>query len=326
MQPRCEITIDGSPATSTLTSRLISCSVTDEEGISSDQVEIELNDDTPAQIPRIGAVIGVKMGYEGALSDMGEFIAQDIEVLIRPFQMRIIGKSADLGGKSKTQRERHWDNITIGKLVAQIASENGLASAVAPELASFTYPWIGQNGESDVAFLERLSRNHGAIFSIKARTIIFAVRGSGVSPLGSLLTSLVLDPLTVAPGSCRVSFSQRARFLEVVAVWQDRAGGKRREVTVPCDPQGEGTHTMDQPFGSEATAREGAKAKALELRRKAITFTAEIIGNPAARGGAPVIFQGMRPEIDGRKFIINSANHRFSKDGYKTAVAGSIQP
>lgn len=305
--------------------RLASVSVSDEEGVTSDRLELELNDSPPAAIPRQGAVIGVRLGYGDALSDMGEFIAEEVELRCFPFTMRISGKSADLGGSAKDQKERHWDNITLGALVTQIASEHGFAASVDPSLSSFTYPYLAQVGEGDLAFLERLAQRHNALFAIKARTVVFAVRGSGLSPLGSVLTGITITPQNLGPGSATVTFSERTKYKEVVAVYMDRATGKRVEVTAPGDPAGEGDFTMDQPFGTEAEARAAAASKAAELKRRAATFTATIIGEPAARAGAEVRFSGVRPGIDGLAFVTETARHDFSKSGYMTTLSGSIK-
>src|SRR5687768_9628630 len=105
MRPICEVLIDGKAASGVLMGRLSSCTVTDEEGISADRVDIDLADDPPAEVPQPGAIITVRMGYGAALSDLGEFIAEEVEVSVKPGTMRITGKSADLGGDAKDQKE-----------------------------------------------------------------------------------------------------------------------------------------------------------------------------------------------------------------------------
>jgi phage protein D len=326
MRPVCQILIDGAPASGLFMDRMISCTVTDNEGVSADMVEIELDDNPPAALPRRGAVLSISMGYATGVAFMGEFLAEEIEARALPYSLRITGKSADMGGKEKGQKERHWDDVTLGELIKEIAADHDLASSVDPALASFVYPWIGQIGESDIAFLERLADRHGAIFAIKKRTVIFAQRGAAVSPTGAALTASILTPSVIAPGSCSFTLSERSKYAEVISVYMDRASGERREVTVEADPEGEGAFTIDQPYASQAEARSAATARARELQRRALNFGTQIIGDPTIRGGAPVVFAGVRPGLDGTEFIVETATHAFSKaGGYTTTLTGKLK-
>lgn len=322
MLPLCEITIDGQPASSVFSSRVTSCEVIDKEGIASDTVSIELTDSPPAAIPRRGAVIGVRMGYAGRMAFMGEFEAEEIEVRVIPYTMRIVGKAAGMRGDGKSSRERHWDDTSISDIVKQIAGEHGFGAAVDSRVGAYVYKWIGQVGESDFAFLDRLASRHNAIFSVKGRTLVFAARGSAQSPSGADLTPVIVTPAILKPDSMTVRFADRARFKDVVAVWMDRAAGRKKEVKVTSDSEGEGEYRIGEQFADEDEARLAAEAKARELLRRQCGFECEIVGDPAARGGAPLRFAGCRPGVDGLDFIIETARHSFSKAGYTTTLSG----
>lgn len=322
MRPTCEITIDGKPASSELVARVMSCEVIDKEGLASDTVSIELLDSPPAAIPRMGAIIGVRMGYVGRMAFMGEFEAEEVEVRALPYTMRIVGKAAGMRSEGKSTRERHWDNKSVSDIVGQIAGEHQLRAAVDQRVGSHVYPWIGQVGESDWAFLDRLAGRLNAIFSVKGGSLIFAARGSGESPAGSALTPVLITPEILKPDSMSVRFADRARFKEVVAVWMDRPAGRKKEVKVTSDSKGEGEYRIGEPFADEDEARLAAEAKARELLRRQCGFDCEIVGDPAARGGAPLRFSGCRPGIDGLDFIVDTARHSFSKAGYTTTLSG----
>lgn len=325
MQPACEITIDGRPASSTLSSRVMSCEVTDKEGVASDTVAIELVDSPPATIPRRGAIIGVRLGYVGRMAFMGEFEAEEIEVRALPYTMRIVGKAAGMRGAAKSTRERHWDNKSVKDIVTQIAGEHGLGVAVDARVGGHVYPWIGQTGESDWAFLDRLAARHNAIFSVKGGFLIFASRGSAESPSGAALTQVLVTPQILRPGSMSVRFADRARFKEVVATWMDRGAGRKQSVKVTSDSNGEGEYRIGEQFADEDEARLAAEAKARELLRQQCGFECEIVGDPAARAGAPLRFLGCRPGIDDAEFIVETARHTFSKAGYVTALSGQMK-
>ncbi len=42
------------------------------------------------------------------------------------------------------------------------------------------------------------------------------------------------------------------------------------------------------------------------------------------RAGAPLIYAGVRPELDGIEFIIETATHTLSKSGYTTAIEAKL--
>lgn len=325
MRPVCEITIDGQPASSVFATRVMSCEVVDKEGIASDTVSIELLDSPPAAIPRKGAIIGVRMGYVGRMAFMGEFEAEEIEVRVLPYTMRIVGKAAGMRGDGKSTRERHWDETSVADIVKQIAGEHGFTAAVDQRVGAYVYKWIGQVGESDWAFLDRLAGRHNAIFSVKNRTLVFAARGTAESPSGGALTPVLVTPAILKPDSMSVRFADRAQFKEVIAVWMDRDAGRKKEVKVTSDSEGEGEYRIGEQFADEDEARLAAEAKARELLRRQCGFECEIVGDPAARGGAPLRFAGCRSGIDGLGFLIETARHSFSKAGYTTALSGQIK-
>lgn len=323
MHPRCRITIDGVPVSGLFVSRIVSCEVTDREGVSSDTVRIVLNDDPPAGIPRKGALIRVWLGYGlFGLAYMGAFEAEEIEVEILPYRMNITGKAAQMRRKTKQNRERHWDEKTLGDVLEQIAGEHGLTPVIDGELGAHRYDWLGQLGESDIHFVERLADRHGAIFSVKDGKLVFARAGAGTTAVGAPLTPVIITPDILQPDSARVRFTDRTQYKSVKASFTDRALAKKRDVEADSDPAGEAIYRIGEQFADEAEAKRAASAKARELKRRQATFAATIVGNPAARAGAPLRFAGCRPGVDGLPFIIGTATHRYSKQGYVTALDG----
>jgi hypothetical protein len=49
-----------------------------------------------------------------------------------------------------------------------------------------------------------------------------------------------------------------------------------------------------------------------------------LFGDPAIRAGAPFRYEGVRPELDGIEFIIETATHTLSKSGYTTQVEAKL--
>jgi hypothetical protein len=323
MTPSCRITINGALVSGVFMHRLISCSVTDKEGGGSDTVDILLNDYPFAAIPQDKDIIRVWMGYGVAgMGYFGAFTLEEVEVQLFPFKLALRGKAADQAGKGKENKERHWDKPTLNDVVSQIAGERGLKPVIDSALGAFKFDWLGQQDESDFHFLERLARRLGGLYTEKDGKLIFAKRGSGLTSAGAALTGIAITPEVLQPGSGRVRFSGRSKYKDVKASYTDKATRKKTDVSEPSAEDGEATYRIGEPFADEAEAKQAAKAKADELKRRILKMSATIVGNPAARAGAPASFQRCRPGIDGIPFILETATHRFSKSGYVTGLDG----
>jgi phage protein D len=263
MHPRVEITVDGVPVAGQFYERLISVTVTDEEGLKSDTVDIELNDGPPnfLALPRKGAVISVKMGYGNNLVSKGQFTADKISLDCLPYKMSISGKAADLrSGKLKERQERAWDKAKLGDIIAEIAGESGLTPAVDGDLAGHTYDWIGQQDETNIHFLRRLADRHNALFAIKQGRLLFARRGSGLSASGSSLGSIILTPSVIKAGTLKVDINDRTKYSKVVSYYQDADKAKRVEIEAEADADGDSVYRIPESFSSPDEADKAARA------------------------------------------------------------------
>lgn len=324
--PDAEISVNGKPVASIFNERLISVTIVDKEGATSDTISLELVDSNPfAEIPRKGDLIEAKLGYaETGLSDFGKFTADDPEIRCLPYGLTVNGKAADMRETLKQHKSRHWDEKTVKDVVTAIAGEHSLTPQIDSDVGQHKYGWIGQEDESDLHFLERLADRHGALFSIKSGNLIFAAKGSGKSPSGQVLTQVVATPANIVVGSCRVKFGDRSKVKKVKGRVQDRDKAKLIEIEVESDSEGSAIHTLPSPYADEAEARQAATAKAKELKRQTITTSVTLYGDPAIRAGALFFYDGVRPEIDEIDFIIESASHKLTKSGYTVDVEAKL--
>lgn len=327
MKPVCSVTVDGGSVSADFNRRLSECEVVDNEGVSSDTVRLTLDDWPPAAIPATGAIIEVSLGYEGRpLTFMGRFTAEEIEVACFPHTISVTGKSASMGGPTKVNRNRHWDGKTLGEIVALVSADMGYPAWVDPQIGAHAYEWLGQIGEGNIHFLERLAERHGAIFNVKNGQVIFAQRGGGITPGGVGLSLVTVTPDTLQPGSCRVTMSDRPRYKEVRTHYMDRATGMKKTVTEPCKAGGNVLFEHGFPCADEAEARRVASSRAGELDRRCKTFSASVLGDPTIKSGMPLVFEGVRSGVDGEQFVIDTATHRFSKSGgYITDISGQVK-
>ena len=316
MFPRVDVTVDGQPVAGQFYERLISVTVTDEEGLKSDSFDMELNDGPPnfLAIPRKGAIVSIKMGFSKNLIDKGEFTVDKIDLDCLPYKMSISGKAADLrAGKLKERQERSWDKATIGDIVGQIAGESGLTPTIDADLASHKYEWIGQQDESNIHFLRRLAERHNALFAFKQRHILFTRLGSGLSASGSPLGSVILTPEKIKTGSLKVEVNDRTKYSKVVAYYQDKDKAKRIEVEADGDADGDSVFRMPEPYASPAEADKAAQSKAKDLQRGEGGVSVTVIGDAGISAGLPLLFAEVRPGVDGVPYIIKTAKTKYTK-------------
>ena len=324
--PRAEISVNGRPVASIFNERLISVTIVDKEGVTSDTISCELNDGNPfAEIPRKGDIITAKLGYlESGVLDFGRYVADDPEVQCLPYKLSVNGKGANMREKLKQHVARHWDKKTVKDIVSDIAKDHGLTAKVDGKVGSYTYEWFGQEDESDIHVVERLARRHDALFSIKNGNLIFAAKGSGQSASGAALTPVLATPDNIVTETCKTTFAHRNSFAKVKAHAQDRKTAERVEVDEDSDDNGEADYTLPEPFVDKDEAKRAAGAKARDLKAETIRTSVTLFGDPSIRAGAPLIYAGVRPQLDGIEFIIETATHTLSKSSYTTQVEAKL--
>lgn len=327
MNPKVEITVDGTPVAGAFYERLISISVTDKEGLSSDVFQMELNDGPPSflAIPRKGAIVDIRIGY-GATRSLGLFVVDKVSVKCLPYSMSISGKARDMrSGKLKERQERHWDNTKLKDIVSGIASESGLTASVDSDIGEYEYEWLGQMDESNIVFLRRLADRHNALFKVRDGRLVFSRRGSGRAAGGTFLGSVVVAPKNIIQGSCSFEANDRSKYKKVIAYHQDRDKAERVEIEVDADADGDSVYRIPEPYTDVAEADKAAQAKAKELKRGEGAASVTVIGDAAIVAGAPLLFENVRPGLDGVPYIIDTVTHTYSKPaGYRAEISAKL--
>lgn len=328
MHPRVEITIDGTPVAGGFYERLKSVTVTDKEGLKSDTVDMELNDGPPnyLALPRTGAIIDVRMGYGTNLASVGTFTADKTKATCLPYSLSISGKAVDFrSGKLKERQERAWDKTSLGDIVSQIASESDLKPAIDSDLAKFVYQWIGQQDESNLHFLRRLAQRHNGLFSIKQGRLLFSKLGSGKASSGAGIGSVIVTPEMVQLNSLNFDNGDRTKYSKVVAYYQDSDKAQRVEIEADGDADGDSVYRIPEPFSSPDEADKAAQAKAKSLKRGEGSTSVTVIGDTSICAGAPLIYAGIRPGLDGVPYVIDTATHRYTAKGtFTTDISGKL--
>ena len=320
MTPDFKILAAGIDITSQIKDRLISLSVSDEAGALSDAVELVLDDrDGVIEKPRAGAPLAVALGYkETFVMPMGIFIFDEWSPSGWPRQVVLRGKAAQLGGALKEQKSRSWDTMTLGEISEQIAAEQSLEPKVAAALKAVKYEHVDQTDESDIAFLNRLARDHDAMATVKGGALIVMPRGKGLTVSGLAMLPRPIGAATVL--SYSATMANRDEWGAVEAYWHDRKSGKREAVKV-----GDATpiKKLRNPFASKAEAEAAAKGALDEAGRSNNTLSLSLLGDPSIAAGGRILVTGIRASVDGI-WSVKSASHTISSAGYVTTIEAEV--
>ncbi len=317
MTPDFKIIAAGINITPQIRDRLLGLTITDEAGIKADTVEIVLDDrDGLIELPAPGAPLLVFLGYrETGLIPMGLFTSDEVTVSAPPATLTIRARGADLGGTIKEQKTRGWDQITIGDIVATIAGEHGLTARVSQRFQSVMIEHIDQTDESDIAFLDRMGRDHDALVSVKGGALLFMGKGEGRTVSG-----LPIPPRPVMERdttSWTLTLTTREAYKAVIAVWQDTQAAKRQEVTA-----GEGAPALRlrHIHKTEAEAKAAATAKLGEIGRGNDTFEATFPGDPLIAAEGRILAIGFRAGVNAL-WSVTTATHELGSGGFNTSIS-----
>ncbi len=336
-RPAFDIKIGGKTQT-TVNDRLVSLTLTDNRGFEADMLELVIDDaDQKVALPKRGAQIDIALGWKGeSLVNKGRFTVDEISHTGPPDQLIVTARSADFRDTFNVKREYSWHDITIGKLVASIASRYNLKAGVSEDLGKIEIDHADQTSESDISFLTRIAEKLGAITTIKNGMLLFMHPGRAVSQSGKLLPAITITRASGDKHSFRVA--DRDAYTGVTAYWLDLNFGKPKKTTVkrakkakePASSCKDGGYlkgvegnvfVMRETFKTEPAARRAAAARWSKLQRGAAEFTMTL-----ARGRAdlfpelPAVMQGFKPEIDQAAWIITQVTHTIGDNGFTTAL------
>jgi phage protein D len=125
MTPKFKLLANKADISELLNGRLLSLSISDEIGLVSDGLTLELDDhDMVFEIPPRGVELEVFLGYD-ELHSMGKFIVDEVELAGMPHKMTITARAGNsaLGDAAafKAPRSYSWEKYTLLGIVQTIA-------------------------------------------------------------------------------------------------------------------------------------------------------------------------------------------------------------
>lgn len=325
-----DLVVDGKPIVAAVRPRLHSLSLTERRGADADELELVLNDtDGKLAIPPAGAVITLKLGWldlrDGSsptLIDKGSFTVDERGHGGTPDRLTIRARSADLTRAFRTRQTNTWSNTTLGDVLDQLATRNGLQARVAADKAAIAVAHLTQDSESDSAFLARLGRIHDALATVKAGRLLFAPVAAGQTASGQAIPATTI----VRGDGDRHSWSsaERENYTGVIAKWRSRAKGTSGEVVIGSSSNAK---RLGRTYGSEETARRAAQNENSKQERKGARFSLDLAaGRPDLYPDRSVTVSGWKPEIDNTAWLITEVRHQLDAGGLKSALQMELNP
>lgn len=323
--PAFRIVANDRDVTAAIVDRFKSLRLTDEAGVTSDTLEINLADHDPEQpiiMPPVGAELQLSIGYGDRLRAMGMFIVDEIELAGPPDSMTIRARAAPYeaskGGKTdlQTQKSRAWKaGVTIGAMVRKIAGEHGMQASVSDSLAAVVLPHIDQSAESDMNFLHRLAKRYDAIAKPAGGRLLFVERGASKSASGQALPRINL--VRKAAAEHRFTLAMRDSPGTVVGYYRETHKAKRHEVRIG---EGDPVKVIRTQFRDKSTAVAAVKAEQSRRARGESSLSLGMPGDPAVIAESVLVLgEGYRKEIAG-DWLVTRAEHYIGPQGYRTTV------
>jgi hypothetical protein len=314
MKPAFKILADGADVTATMADRLLSLSVTDEDGETADRLEIELDDrDGRIALPEIDAELTVSLGFAGrGLTPMGTFAVEGLSGRTPPQTLRITATAVDLKATARAPRSRAFEDKTLSEIVTQIAGDAGLSPVVGASIRDTRWAYLAQTAESDLHFLTRIARQIDATAKAANGRLIVVRRAEGTTAEGEPLPPVSVPVTALA----RWSWTLKSREVDgtVEAEWADTDAGETRRVSAGNAAP---VRRLRQIFGSEDEATRAAQARLRAAKREALNFDAAGAFQPGLFAGGLLRVPGLRPEFDG-DWVLTRVVHTLNGSGLST--------
>jgi hypothetical protein len=297
MQVKFKIEVNGADITAKVQDRLLSLTVTDNQGIESDSYQLELdNRDDALAIPPTGASVQLYAGID-KLEFLGHYTVDTVRESGQVRTLTLSGSSADLTSRLKSHRQQSWDNTTLENVLSEISSRHGLTLALHDDYKLIEIEHIDQTAESDLGLINRLADEYNALFKIADQRLIFTKKQAGETLVGQSIPVQTLNPFDVL--SWDYQQSERSEVTQVKAKW--RSVIKSDEQWEVAGEDGV-THIINRQHRTRQDAITAAKSKLSQLKSGQETLSLNLVVTPKT----PLI----------------RAEHRFSLQGLSSATSG----
>ena len=321
------VTVGGKSATDHIKSDLLDFSFTDNAQGKADEISLTLADPegkwSGAWKPKKGMEVTASLicldwtGPGQHLSlPMGLFVVDKISLSGPPDKVTVkavsAAKTTEMSEKKNTQG---WENYTLNGIAGEIAGRHGYELMY--EAPAHSFHRIDQREESDLTFLNRISRERGVNLKVHdGKMIVYGAKEWDAKGPG---LTIKRKEDQFSPKSYSFEENSEGTFKKAEVDYHDAA--KKENYTANVSPAG--TPPSGQTIKLNQRVESAGEAIALgtaALRKKnesAETGSIEIMGNPALVAGITISIEGFGA-YDGTYFV-EKAEHKVSS-GYTTSA------
>jgi phage protein D len=316
MQALFEVLANGSDITPLLKDRLVSVQITDKTGLTNDTCTIRVDDrDGKVAIPPRGATLRIALGWPGqGLCYLGTYKIDEVALESSPMTLTISGKGADMRESAKNQRKLAYENTTLAAIVAEVAQRHQWTPVCQIQAAIAR---ADQLNESDLNFITRLARMHGATATVKDGKLLVLPRGAGRSASGAVLDPVMLEPGMLSHYSFR--FADRARTDGVQALVHDPKTGRQSSVLAGAAADGDSVQTDRRVYPDAATAKAAAAATLEAFARNTASGTLSMPGRADICADRQLLLSNFKHGVDG-EYLVESVAHTYDGKAWRTEV------
>lgn len=317
-----DLNFAGNPFNPQLRDYLMSITVSDSIGLLSDSVDIQFVYDKRLPDFEIGMIVSVKLGDAGRLWDVGHYNISEINLQGPPHELTVKGMSSPfvLVKALQNSHRRNWQRheATLSEIIEEVVKDTGLKLEfnARDELMAYT----AQVGETDAAFLMRLSRLRDLRFKVSGDRIVVFKTDVSTSAAG---VSLKTVKVRYSGDTIRYTYerNEREAYKSATAWVQNIKEAARLKVGVGS---GSPMYEFKETFSTVEEARRACQAKVSESNRYTRVATIDMPGQPDIIAGGTIVLSEFPREMIDRKFLIETVNHNFSSTGGYTISASLV--
>lgn len=301
--PNFKIIANDKDITSSLKKELQSLTFKDEANEQSDELTIKVSGEFKR--PKYEDELRLYLGYGDDLVYYGLFSVQTTSrENISTLSINCTG--VNFSNILKEKRDITYEKISIKDICKQIADRNVLK--LKSDFDDVSIVSIAQSGESDLHFLNRLSKDYNAIFNIKNGTLIFTHKIKE-NKKNEDLPEYNVSANQVS--SISIRHSNKTLYKSCKSIWHDTAENKVKEITVGV---GEPVLINKGSFKDEADAKIKAQSKLQKATQGLVTGSLTMEGDAIFAGGKLNLTDTI--EDDGQ-YQITSVTHNFNSGGWQ---------
>jgi len=292
-----ELTIDGK---SVNIEDILSLSFSDSAGIKSDKVSLKVMPCFPKPAPSVKLELTfktLKNGSEIESLECGLFHVQTV-TRSNTKELSFSATGVEFNEKQKKKISHHYQNTKLSSIIDIVAGR--LGHGIKFEAEDVDIKSLNQTNESDINFLDRLSKEYNALFSIKNDYIYFVNKDDDALPVAKIDVSKC--------SSSSIKHSTKTSYKSCEASWHDTDTAKMKKVTF-----GEGTPVLKikGTYIDEADAMVKAKSKLKSINKGTVSGSLSLKGIRVYAGTKVELVNTYQGEDDGVYSVV-SCNHSYS--------------